>query len=296
MDAGPGEPPSQAGREQVDGRPDRPRRPLRGVRTAGTARSTRQLDRQLQDDPGHRRPQVRVLVGVQVRHRDARGPDPVQLRGELPAHVVGVEPARRAPPHDRPVARAGTRPADRPGWESPARTAAADPPRRWPDARRRRAPGWSAQHPGGAGRTTGPPPAATSTSRPRGHGPAARPGTPRRSARSRRPTPPAGGHGPAAGGDAAFSSPRSRAISPSICPDHRERGQGRHPAGAGEVVDADLHDGEPGLLRPDHQLGVDERPLAGQRDGRSSTRRRHSLNAKLMSRSRVPKDSWISQL
>lgn len=28
----------------------------------------------------------------------------------------------------------------------------------------------------------------------------------------------------------------------------------------------------------------------------SSTRRRHSLNAKLMSRNRVPKDSWISQL
>src|SRR6478609_1892094 len=41
-------------------------------------------------------------------------------------------------------------------------------------------------------------------------------------------------------------------------PDHRERRQGGHPAGPREVVDTDLQDGEPGLLRPDDQLGVDE--------------------------------------
>jgi hypothetical protein len=77
--------------------------------------------------------------------------------------------------------------------------------------------------------------------------------------------------------------------------DHRGRGQRGDATGPREVVNADLRDGEPAFrVRMTSPASMNEPSL--QSTTRSRTVRRQSLNAKLTSRSRVPKESWISQL
>ncbi len=155
--AGLPDPPAQPIGEPVDPEPDR--------QCALAPRSSHGPDvvlpGQLDQDPANRRPEVGVLMGIQMRDGDAGGPDPLQLGGELPSNVVRIQPAEQAAQDHASDRTAAARRGRPPGWGSRGRSAAVDPPRRWPDAHRRRGrgcPAASARH----RRRTGRPPAATS--------------------------------------------------------------------------------------------------------------------------------------